>query len=488
MKPLRSLLLLCPQLSCIVVLGLAPAASAETASPGDPIPGERVDRVLCAADWTHSYAVYLPSTYRPDRPWPILYCFDPRGSGQRPVRIVQAAAERYGYIVVGSNNARNGPWKEIDVATRRLVRDTERRFRLDPRRRYSLGFSGGSRAASAAAIRFGFAGVIGCGAGLPENGKPDRIRFAYFGAVGDRDYNYSEMQDLMSTLATHTVPHRLVVFPGAHEWLPESVAEEALTWFELHAMRRGTRPKDEAMIRARLAERLLRAAAAPEQGEAYLEYEQIVADFEGLADTSGASDPARALKDTKPVRHYLSSQKRLRRQENEWLDQLYAAVEFALHPPERDVATEMFAQVPALAASMGNDPEDAPRSAASANLSASFATLDTADRFAAVRRLGIELNRKQADNAAARRVLSHGMSMLERAYWSAEAGDLVAAATYAECVTLLQPNAPEPYFLWARICAMGNDCERGRELLSQARAKGFRDAARLAELEQKLAP
>lgn len=59
-----------------------------------------------------------------------------------------------------SNNSRNGAWTVIELAARHLIRDTERRFRIDPCRRYSMGFSGGARAASAAAMEFGFAGVI----------------------------------------------------------------------------------------------------------------------------------------------------------------------------------------------------------------------------------------------------------------------------------------------------------------------------------------
>jgi dienelactone hydrolase len=462
---------------------------AEPPASGEPVPGRLIERVVCAADAAQSYAVYLPSNYDPGRAWPILYCFDPRANGKRPVGLAQAAAERLGYIVVGSNNSRNGSWQAIELAARHLVRDTQRRFRLDPRRRYSMGFSGGSRAASAAAAEFGFAGVIGCGAGLPDNGRKNEVRFVYFGAVGDGDFNYSEMQDVMSTLATRKVPHRLAVFPGAHEWLPASVADEALTWFELQAMRSGARDRESAMIDAWLSQRLQRAAGQGETGEAWLEYQQIAADFEGLADTTEASRRAGELKGKKPVRAFVSAQKKLRRQENEWLDRLYASVAFALNPPERDLATEMFAQLPAMGPSMSEPNEEGVRTAMpSPGISASYAPPGATDRFVGVRRLAAELAREQAANAAARRVLGHRLAMLERANWAAERGEIAAALVYAETAAILQPDAADSYFVWARVCAKDNQRQRARELLALARTKGFADTARLAELEQRLAP
>jgi dienelactone hydrolase len=470
-----------------LAVGLA-AARGELPPPGEPVPGQVVERVVCAADATQSYAVYLPSNYDAARPWPILYCFDPRANGKRPVGIAQAAAERLGYIVVGSNNSRNGSWQVIELAARHLVRDTQRRFRLDPRRRYAMGFSGGSRAASAAAMEFGFAGVIGCGAGLPDNGNKNEARFVYFGAVGDGDFNYSEMQDVMAALTARKVPHRLAVFPGAHEWLPPSVVDEALTWFELQAMRSGTRDRDATMIGALLRERLQRAAGQGETGEAWLEYQQVAADFDGLADTSEASRRASELKGKKPVRAFVSAQKKLRRQENEWLDRLYASVAFALNPPERDLATEMFAQLPAMGPSMSESSEEGFRTAMpSPGINASYAAPGPTDRFIGVRRLAAELTREQSGNAAARRVLGHRLAMLERANWAAERSDFPAALVYAETATILQPDAADSYFVWARVCAKDHQRQRARELLALAREKGFRDSARLAELEQALA-
>jgi len=73
-----------------------------------PLPqGQVVAKVPCRADPAQSYALYLPSNYGPEKPWPILYAFDPGARGNVPVEEFKGAAEEYGYIVVGSNNSRN---------------------------------------------------------------------------------------------------------------------------------------------------------------------------------------------------------------------------------------------------------------------------------------------------------------------------------------------------------------------------------------------
>ncbi|HKQ93218.1 MAG TPA: hypothetical protein VJZ77_21330, partial [Blastocatellia bacterium] len=71
--------------------------------------GKIIERVVCLKDAGQSYALYLPSNYTTDRRWPVIYAFDPAARGLRPVERFKDAAEKYGYIIVGSNNSRNFP-------------------------------------------------------------------------------------------------------------------------------------------------------------------------------------------------------------------------------------------------------------------------------------------------------------------------------------------------------------------------------------------
>jgi len=88
----------------IFVAFLAVAANAE-----DLPRGQIVDTVRCAADPSQNYALYLPSHYSPDKRWSLILAFDPRARGRAAVEQYQAAAEKYGYVVAGSNVSRNGP-------------------------------------------------------------------------------------------------------------------------------------------------------------------------------------------------------------------------------------------------------------------------------------------------------------------------------------------------------------------------------------------
>jgi hypothetical protein len=72
-----------------------------------PTPGTVHASVTVLADPSYSYALYLPSTYSPAKRWPLLLAFDPFARGEVSVKMFHEAAEKYGLIVVGSNNSRN---------------------------------------------------------------------------------------------------------------------------------------------------------------------------------------------------------------------------------------------------------------------------------------------------------------------------------------------------------------------------------------------
>ena len=90
--------------------------------------------------------------FRPDRVWPVIFAFDPGGRGRIPVERYQAAAEKYGYIVAGSNNSRNGSWAVSMTSAQAMMTDVAQRFSLDPQRIYTAGMSGGSRVALGVAL------------------------------------------------------------------------------------------------------------------------------------------------------------------------------------------------------------------------------------------------------------------------------------------------------------------------------------------------
>src|SRR5262245_3615917 len=130
--------------------------------------GQVVPDVKCTADASQSYALYLPSSYSPNREWPVILAFDPGGRGRNGVERYQAAAEKYGYIVAGSNNSRNGS-PETGKAVNAMSSDVFSRFNVDTRRIYAAGMSGGARVAFSVALGSqSIAGVMASSAGYPD--------------------------------------------------------------------------------------------------------------------------------------------------------------------------------------------------------------------------------------------------------------------------------------------------------------------------------
>lgn len=250
--------------------------------------GVVIDPVVCRGDAHQSYALYLPSTYTPERAWPVLYCFDAGARGGLAVERFREGAERYGYIVAGSNNSRNGPFEASFRAAAAMWEDTHGRFRIEGSRRYGAGFSGGARMLSGLAARTGaFAGMILCGAGLSPALKVEAVAWPVFGTAGLEDFNYFELRRLDRALDRSGTPHRIEIFEGGHDWPPSELAARALEWFDLAAMKAGTRARDQQWVRKaeeRLAEAARKSEAAGEVAAAQAGYAALAADLKGLAE------------------------------------------------------------------------------------------------------------------------------------------------------------------------------------------------------------
>ena len=269
--------------------------------------GAIIDDVKCAADATESYAVYVPSTYSPDRPWNLLIAFHPGARGRLMVEKYEPAAEQYGYIVAGSNTSRNGPWSVSAAAVQAMSADLGRRFSIDAERLYLTGMSGGARVAMQVALgKNNIAGVIASSAGFPDSQSRAAVPFAVFGTAGTEDFNYIEMRLLDRNL---TSPHHLAVFSGGHTLPPDAVALEAIEWMELQAMKSGRRTRDDPLV-GRLFEKRQRliAASASAPDSVHL-LEALVSDFKGLRDVSAEAARARDLSRQPEVKKALARER-----------------------------------------------------------------------------------------------------------------------------------------------------------------------------------
>ena len=272
-----------------------PAAWSATQSaqaPPAPPMGRVLDDIVSQADPSQTYSVFLPSTYRADRSWPLLLVLDARGQGHEAAELFAAGAEAQGFIILSSDLSRSDDDARPNLrAVAAMLEDARRSLAVDPKRLYIAGLSGTARFAWALAIRGDDAlpgmgpvtGVITCSGGLPD-GDPrwKKPTFAAFGTAGLWDFNYSEMLAQDAVSAEHGVPHRLETFEGGHRWPPSSVAAEALEWLRIQAMRSGLETPDAAWLERIWERRRAQARTLEEIGDhvaALGRYRDLVTDF-----------------------------------------------------------------------------------------------------------------------------------------------------------------------------------------------------------------
>jgi predicted esterase len=297
-----------------VVLTLMWLFAGVTALAADLPAGEIVDRVTCAADPSQSYALFVPADYTPSRTWPVIFAFDPGGRGRIPVERYQAAAERYGYIVVGSNNSRNGS-TEISRILAAMTTDVAERLAVDPKRVYLAGMSGGARVALGIALASkDIAGVIASSAGYPDSRVRKTLPFPLFATAGTDDFNHLEMRRLDRELSS---THRLVIFSGGHVWLSSDLALQAVEWMELQSMKAGLKARNAGDIDRMFASRLASVDVTKSDLDTFRAVRALADDFQGLRDVSTLAARAAELGRDARVRAALQSERdEDRREEN----------------------------------------------------------------------------------------------------------------------------------------------------------------------------
>lgn len=414
---------------CLFALLLALSVRAQT------LTGQVIDKVICEGNAAQSYALYVPSTYTAEKKWPVIFCFDAGARGIMPVERLREAAEKYGYIVAGSLNSRNGPWTANAAAANAMIKDVTAHFSVDGRRIYTAGMSGGARVATSIALSGLVRGVIACGAGFPQQpgGVPKQVPFLFFGVAGTEDFNYPELRRLDGELEKRKAVHRIVAFEGGHTWAPATVLTEAVEWFELQAMRAGARPKEEAMIQALLQKRLTGVPAQPV--ERWRAMKSLAADFEGLTDTAEFEKTAHELAVSREVKDGLKAERALQSREDDLLEQLgNAAMSGAGR--KQSLAGELRRKA--------DVPEDSP------------------------------------ERRMVRRAIASYTSMTrETVRGFFEQADYDSAEGFLELAVALKPDHKANLFDLARARAFNGDKKRALESLEQAVAAGFNDAAKV---------
>jgi len=192
--------------------------------------------VACYDNPNETYDLYLPPNYDPRKPIPVLYMHSAQGGpGGSVPPLVRKAGAHLPWMMVHVNNSRNGPWDDILRAQDEVLRDTEARYNLDPRRQFATGFSGGGRASFMMAFRYPrrVRGVLGMGAGLSLwNELPSSDLTACI-MIGTKDSNYDyDVPRAIETLQKAGVNLLVRTYDGGHQHPDAALVREGLDWLD----------------------------------------------------------------------------------------------------------------------------------------------------------------------------------------------------------------------------------------------------------------
>lgn len=281
--------------------------------------GQIIEKVVCRKDASQNYSMYLPAAYSTRKTFPVIYAFDAHGTGKLPVSLYKELAEKYGFILIGSNNSKNGnSWEESRNIAEKLFEDAQTRLSINSKRTYLLGFSGGARVANGITITNGaITGVICCGAALPAaNPQDPRNDYSFVGIVGNQDFNYIEFRKYDKIdLAGKNIKHTLLTFEGKHEWPPLETMDEAWWWLELNEMRTHLNFKNDSLISQHfqpLLKDLKEFQTKKKPFEAYNLCRKTINFYDGLADLTNFYEAYKLLQTEAEV------DKQLKLEEKSW--------------------------------------------------------------------------------------------------------------------------------------------------------------------------
>lgn len=241
--------------------------------------GKIIDSIPVKNSQNETFSLYLPTTFNPKVNSAIIFIFDPSGTGINGITAFKESAEIFDYILVCSNDSKNGPYQKNFDVTNRLFNHIFSEFNIDANRIYTAGFSGGSRLACTIAVLTGaIQGVIGCGAGFGYDldKKPTfENRFSYVGLVGDEDMNFQEMHNVKDWLDSVNLKNALFTFNGDHSWPNATQIERALSWLELQAFERGIKPTNDDFIHTLYLKDFEIASTYEKEGQFYLAVNEL---------------------------------------------------------------------------------------------------------------------------------------------------------------------------------------------------------------------
>ena len=255
---------------------------------------------------TGIFSYYLPTTYSEKTKLPAFFIFDPHGDGNFPLNRYYPWAEKYGFIMVASNVSKNGlPQNQLESIIRQFFQKVTEEISIDPKRLYVMGFSGGSRVASIAAMeQQNIRGMVLCGGGLAYRGLPRGRKNDILLLAGNKDFNLLELMNL-DTLLGSNYRHILLQFNGYHQWPDSLNMEDAFLWILFNEMKDSILPTNDTLIQDFISTNYNKVLVKKDLFAKYLLLKKIIVFADGLADVKKYRSQLRQIENSSTYKNYL---------------------------------------------------------------------------------------------------------------------------------------------------------------------------------------
>ena len=212
--------------------------------------GKITNSVKCEHNYNVTYSVYLPSTKNKTKLFPVIFAFDPQGDGSLPVKLYSSLAEKFGFILIGSNNSKNGQnLDEVFTLFADLLTDIKNQLPVDTNNLYTLGFSGGARVAAMLPLtKFNIKAAICCSAGIDPSIISGNEPISYVFVTGTEDMNYLEVKQSFEEIQKKSIACNFILFDGKHKWAPEEAMNDAFLYLSLKTLRQKSIASDTLIV------------------------------------------------------------------------------------------------------------------------------------------------------------------------------------------------------------------------------------------------
>jgi len=274
----------------------------ETESTAPPAPprdsfgiSQVISSVNCRDNPALSYALYLPHQYKATAQLPALIFVDPHGDGSFPLNKYYPLAEKFGVVLMGSNDSKNGmQFNETTFILQSLYNEASQRIHADARQVSIAGFSGGAKATLVAATEIPpLLSIIYCSAGIPE--LPQQLPPA-LGITGLKDMNYTEVIETDKQLEKKHLQHSLIEWNGKHEWCDSATFQNAFYWMLFRAIEKKAAPVDKDLVQNFIKQN---SRTNPDPLKEELRLQKMVAFLNGVSYVNGYQSGLQALRQQK---------------------------------------------------------------------------------------------------------------------------------------------------------------------------------------------